>query len=446
MITSDVITHRRVLAIALPIVLSNATVPILGAVDTAVVGQIGTAAPIGGVGLGAVVIASLYAVLGFLRMGTSGLVAQELGRGDRGAAARDLARAVLIGLAAGALMVALKLPLTAGALALSPGSDEVETLAAQYLGIRLWGAPAQVTLFALTGYLIAAERTRGVLALQLVMNGVNILLDLWFVLHLGWGVPGVAAATVIAEWSGLALGLWLCRAALAEGLAAGRARIFARDRMARVLAVNGDIMIRSILLQLGFLTFLFLGARAGDVTLAANQVLLQFLEITAYALDGFAFAAEALVGQAVGARSRGRLRRAALVTSVWGLAGALGLTVIYMTAGEALIALMTTAPAVRAEAGAHLIWMAALPVASLACWMLDGIFIGATRTRDMRNAMIVAMACYFAAVPLLVGAFGTHGIWAALLTMNLLRGVSLALLYPRLERGVITGDALGAPA
>ncbi|MEI4471090.1 MATE family efflux transporter [Frigidibacter sp. MR17.24] len=438
------VTHRRVLAIALPIVISNATVPILGAVDTAVVGRIGTAAPIGAVGLGAVILAALYAVLSFLRMGTTGLVAQELGRGDAGAAARHLARAVIIGLAAGAAVALLQPLLIAGGLSLSPASDEVEALARQYLGLRLWGAPAAITLYALTGYLIAAERTRGVLALQLLMNGVNIALDLAFVPGFGWGVPGVAAATLIAEWAGLGLGLWLCRDALRLGLSAGWARIFDRARMARVLRVNGDIMIRSLLLQLGFLTFLFLGARAGDVTLAANQVLLQFLEITAYALDGFAFAAEALVGQAVGARSRPLLRRAGVVTSLWGLAGALGLTVLFLGWGEALIALMTTAPAVRAEAAAHLWWMGLLPVLSLACWMLDGIYIGATRTREMRNAMIVAIAGYFALMPLLVGSFGSHGIWAALLAMNLMRGLTLAVLYPRLERAVVSGEAAAA--
>jgi multidrug resistance protein, MATE family len=430
----DEITHRRVLRIALPIVLSNATVPLLGAVDTGVVGQLGQAAPIGAVGLGAVVLASFYWIFGFLRMGTSGLVAQAHGAKDAAESGALLMRALMIGAAAGIAAILLQLPIFWLAFRLAPATAEVEALGRSYLSIRIWGAPATISLYAVTGWLIAVERTRRVLVLQLWMNGLNVALDLWFVLGLGWGVEGVASASLIAEWSGLLLGLWLCRAAFAGGQWRDWARVFDRVRIARMMKVNSDIMLRSIILQLSFTTFVFLAAGFGDVTLAANQVLLQFLEITAYGLDGFAFAAESLVGQAVGSRSAGRVRRAAVVSSQWGVGGAVALGLLFWFAGPAIIDLMAVDPEVRLAARQYLPWVAVAPVIGIASWMFDGIFIGATLSREMRNAMLVSGAVYVAALAVLPGAFGNHGLWAALMVLNTLRGVTMAVLYPRAER------------
>jgi len=313
---SNPLTHRRVLKIAVPIVLANATIPLLGLVDTGVVGQIGRAAPIGAVGIGAVVLTAIYWVFGFLRMGTTGLTSQAAGAGDRGEVNALLMRVLLMAGGAGLALILLQTPLMWGAFQISPASTAVESLARDYMQIRIFSAPAAIAIFGLTGWLIALERTKAVLVLQVLMNGLNLLLDLWFVLGLNWGVSGVALASFIAEWSGLLLGLWLCRDGFAEQMS--RARIFDTARLKRMIGVNGDIMIRSILLQVAFMSFLFLGAGLGDVTLAANQVLLQFLHITAYALDGFAFGAETLVGQAVGANQRGELRRAAILSSLWG--------------------------------------------------------------------------------------------------------------------------------
>jgi len=336
-------------------------------------------------------------------------------------------------MAAGLGLIVLQLPLFSAAMRLAPASPEVEAMARDYLAIRIWGAPATIGLYALTGWLIALERTRGVLVLQLWMNGLNIGLDLWFVLGLGWGVEGVATATLIAEWSGLGLGLWLARSAFAGGYWRDAARVFHRARVALMARVNADIMLRSVLLQASFTTFLFLGAGQGDVTLAANQVLLQFLEITAYALDGFAFAAEALVGQAVGARARQGVRRAAALTSQWGAGGAVVLSLTFWIAGPAIIDLMSTAPEVRQTARAFLPWIAVAPLIGIASWMFDGIFIGATLTREMRNAMLASVAVYIAALMLLVPAFGNHGLWAALMVLNAVRGVTMAAYYPRAE-------------
>ncbi len=427
------VTHKRVLKIALPIVVSNATVPILGAVDTGVVGQAGLAAPIGAVGIGAVILSAYYWIFGFLRMGTVGLTSQAFGAGDKAEVDALWSRAMLIGLGAGVAMIALQLPMFLLAFQISPASAEVEAMARQYMGIRIWSAPAAIAMYGITGWLIAQERTRGVLFLQVWMNGVNILLDLWFVLGLGWGVEGVAIATLTAEWSGLALGLWLCKGVFRRPYWLNKPQVFNKDKLKRMAVVNTDILIRSVLLQSIFVSFLFLAAGFGDVTLAANQVLIQFLEITAFALDGFAFAAEALVGGALGARRRAELRRSAVLTSLWGGIVCVGLSLAFWAFGPWLIDVMTTAPDVRAEAKVFLIYMILSPVFGVTAWMLDGIFIGATRTKDMRNMMIVSAVIYFAAAFVLTQHFGNHGLWLAMLVSFVARGVTLAIKYPALE-------------
>ena len=427
------ITNGRVLRIALPIVVSNATVPLLGAVDTAVVGQLGQAAPIGAVGLGAIILVSIYWIFGFLRMGTTGLVAQARGAGDVSETGALLTRGVMIAFAAGAVMIAGQAGLMWGAFRLAPASAEVEGLARSYLSIRIWGAPAAIAGYALTGWLIAMERARAVLLLQLFTNGVNVALSVSFVLGLGWGVPGVAFGTLIAEWSGLILGLWLCRAAFSGARWRDWPRVFDPAKLRRMARVNGDIMVRSIALQGCFLAFMLFGAGFGDVTLAANQVLLQFLEVTAYALDGFAFAAEALVGHALGLRALGELRRAALLASQWGVGFALALAAVFLIAGPAIIDLMTTSPEVRAAARSYLPWMVAAPLIGIAAWMLDGIFIGATQTKDMRDAALISVAVYAVSVAALMPLIGNHGLWAGLMILNVTRGLTLGLRYPRIE-------------
>ena len=430
---ASAITNRRVLAIAVPIVLSNATIPILGAVDTAVIGQLGLAAPIGAVGLGAVILTTIYWVFGFLRMGTTGMVAQARGAGDVGETGALLMRGLMIAGAAGLFFVAAQAAVFWAAFRIAPASAEVEALARAYLSVRIWGAPATIAIYALTGWLIAMERTRGVLVLQLAMNGLNVVLSVAFVLGLGWGVRGVAAATLIAEWSGLAVGLWLCRSAFAGDQWRDWARVFDPARLRRMASVNGDILIRSVILQASFTSFMFFGAGLGDVPLAANQILLQFLSISAYALDGFAFAAEALVGQTLGLRDRAALRRSAVLASVWGAGASLLLSAAFLVAGPALVDLMALAPDVRAEARLYLPWIVAAPVIGIAAWMLDGIFIGATETRAMRNAALFSVSVYALAIAVLLPAFGNHGLWAALMVLNVTRGVTLALRYPRLE-------------
>ena len=427
------LTHRRVLGVAIPIVLANATIPILGAVDTAVVGQLGLAVPIGAVGIGAIIITAIYWLFGFLRMGTTGLTAQAIGSGDKSETSALLVRGIIIGLVAGLILIIAQVPLFLGALQISPASIEVEGLAQKYLQIRVYSAPAAIALFGITGWLIAKEKTREVLILQLLLNGINILLDLVFVLKIGWGVEGVAIATLIAEWSGLIFGLWLAREGFNNGYWRNWVQILDRARLVQMARVNSDIMIRSILLEIGFVSFLFLGSSFDDATLAANQVLIQFLNITAYALDGFAFAAEALVGKALGAKNRLLFRRSVVITSQWGVGSVILMALAFYIFGESIIKVMTTAEDVRQVSYEYLPWMVLAPLVGVAAWMLDGIFIGATRTADMRNMMFISFCIYVIALAVLLPKYGNHGLWASLIIFSVARGITLGFKYPRLE-------------
>ena len=275
------LTHARVLRIAVPVVLSNITVPLLGLVDTGVVGQLGDAAMIGAVGLGAISMTTVFWIFGFLRMGTVGLAAQAHGAWDQAEISALLSRVLMIGVVAGVVLILLQSAIFAAIFAIAPASDAVEALARDYMAIRIWSAPAAIAIYGITGWLIAAERTGAVFVLQLWMNGLNILLSVGFVLGLGYDVDGVAAATAIAEWSGLALGLYLCRAGFSQAAWRDWPRVFDRGRLLPMAQVNTDILIRSVFLMAGFTSFIYIGSDFGDTTLASNQILMQFIHITA---------------------------------------------------------------------------------------------------------------------------------------------------------------------
>jgi len=434
--SSTKLTHKRVLGVAIPIVLANATIPILGAVDTGVVGQMGLAVPIGAVGIGAIIISAIYWLFGFLRMGTTGLTAQAIGSNDHSETSALLVRGILIGLGAGLVLIMTQIPLFSAALGIAPASFEVESLAQEYLKIRVYSAPAAIAIFGITGWLIANERTRAVLVLMLLINSINIVLDFVFVLRLGWGVEGVAYATLIAEWSGLFFGLWLARKGFKNGYWKNWSQIFDRARLTKMAKVNSDILIRSVLLEIAFVSFLFLGSSFDDATLAANQVLIQFLNITAYAMDGFAFAAEALVGKALGAKNRLIFRRSAVMTSQWGFGSVVVMALAFYVFGNTIINVMTTAEDVRIVSYEYLPWMVLAPLVGAAAWMLDGIFIGATRTADMRNMMFISFCIYLIALAFLLPKYDNHGLWASLIIFSIARGVTLGYKYPKLEASV----------
>jgi MATE family multidrug resistance protein len=428
------LTHKRVLKIAGPIVLSNATVPLLGIVDVGVVGQMGEAAPIGAVGIGAIILSSVFWIFGFLRMGTVGLVGQAEGAGDAAEVSAILTRALMIAGVGGLLLISLYPVIVWAAFSWDPPSEEVEGLARQYLFIRIWTAPFAIAVYALTGWLIAQERTGAVFWIQLLMNGLNIALNFLFVLGFEWGVAGVALSTAIAEVVGAGLGLWFCRNAFERPDWRDWGRVFDRARMIKMALLNADILIRSALLVAMFTSFTFLGAQFGDVTLAANEVLIQFMYLTAYAMDGFAFAAETLIARAYGRKDPARVRRSAVLTSIWGLGICVAFAVLFFTLGPVFIDLLAKDAEVQAAGRVYLPWMIAAPIVGCAAWMLDGIFIGAARGRDMRNMMIISALVYVAAVIILIPIFENHGVWMALLVSFAARGITLGAKYPQLER------------
>ena len=427
------VTYGRVLKIAFPIILANSTVPILGAVDTFVVGQISSPIPIGAVAVGSLVVSVLYSFFGFLRMGTTGLTSQAYGAGDYSEVSAILTRVLLAGFIAGVCILVFHALLFFVAFKVSPASAEVEELALNYLKIRVLTAPAAITLFGLNGWLIAKEQTKQVLFLQLIINGLNIIFDLVFVLSFGWGVEGVAIATCLAEIVGLFFGLFICRTTLLGIAARSWIVIFDRVKLLRMFTVNRDILFRSLMLETVLISFIFIVARFGDVQLAANQVLLQFLMITSFVLDGFAFAVEALVGQALGAKKRKNLRRSAIMCGQLGIGFAALLALIFAIIGPDIIVLITKSPEVQAEALLYMPYLIAAPVFGVSAFILDGIYLGATETTVMRNMMALSLVIYWLSIALLVPILGNHGLWSSLLICYLARGATLAIKYPALE-------------
>jgi multidrug resistance protein, MATE family len=428
--------HRRILAIALPIMLSNVSTPLLGAVDTAVVGQIPDPAYIGAVAVGSLIFTFLFWAFGFLRMGTTGLTAQAMGAQDHEELVASLGRSLLIALAAGSLLLVLQWPLRELAFTLLHASDSVEGLGRGYFDIRIWAAPATLANYALLGWFIGLGRTDIALVLQLVLNLTNIVLDLWFVLGLGWDVRGVAAGTVLAEMVAAGTGLLLAaRHMHSIGGHWSLARLLVPQQLKRTLRVNSDIMVRSLALMFVMAWFTAQGASQGNVRLAANAVLLQFISVSAYFLDGLAFAAEALVGRAVGAGRRAALALAAGRTTLWAGVIALVISVLLWLSGAVLIDMLTVDADVRAAARIYLPWAAGAPLLGVWAFQLDGIFIGATRTADMRNAMLASTAVFLLAWWLLQP-WGNHGLWAALYVNYVARSIALLRYYPALLRSV----------
>ena len=429
--------HRRVWRIAGPIMLSNVSTPLIGIVDTAVVGHLDHAYYIGAVAIGALIFSFLFWGFGFLRMGTTGLTAQARGAGDRELVQATLLRAMLLGIAVGGALLLLREPLAWMCFTLLKASPEVENFAGQYFDIRIWSAPAALANYVLLGWLIGIGRTGLVFALQLVLNGINVALDLLFVVGFGWGVAGVAAASLVAEISALAVGLVMVGVML-RGMG-NRLRLAMLSNVAafrRLLSVNRDIFIRTLCLVGSFAYFKARGAELGDLVLAANAVLFNLFLFLSYALDGYAFAAEALTGERAGARDNRGFRLAVRATSVWALGTSVLFTLAYFAAGPLMIDALTDIESVRAAARTYLPWAAVLPVLAVWCFQFDGIFVGATWGPAMRNTMIVSTAIYLVAVWIAVPIWGNHGLWLALAIFMSARGATMAVAYPGLARTV----------
>lgn len=425
--------NKRVWRIAGPIILSNISVPLLGLVDTAVVGRLPGPSYIGAVAIGAMIFNVLYWAFGFLRMGTTGFTAQAIGRDDFDDCRNILGRAFIIALMISAGLLLLQVPLKSLAFQIVDASPSVLMLSDTYFDIRIWAAPAALLNYALLGWFIGAEDTKSALISQVFLNGLNMVLDIIFVLHLDWGVDGVAYATVIAEYSALGLALLLMkkRAARLGGQWQPTAWFNLQAQIA-MMTVNRDIFIRTLCLQAVFVSFTAVGARLGDVQLAANAVLLLFQSIMAYGLDGFAFAAETLTGQAYGARRKQDFHEAVRAGTRFAVALSVLTALVYWLFGPMVIDFITKDAAVQQSARIFLIWTIISPIISVWSFMLDGIFIGCTRSREMRNAMAISLVFYLCLLAVTLPAFGNHGLWFAFLAFMAMRAMTLRLYYGRI--------------
>ncbi len=427
-------THSKVWALAAPMILSNLSVPLVALVDSSVIGHLPHAHQLGAVAVGGSLYTLLVWVMGFLRMGTTGFAAQAAGRNDGGALRQILLQGLLLALGFALLLGVLGVPLKGAALQLMQPSAELDELTRDYFHTRLFGLPAALASYALIGWFLGTQNARAPLAILLTTNLINVALDLWFVLGLDWGVTGAARASVIAEWSGALLGLALTRKALARYPGRVDTRALRRWLSWRpLMAVNRDIFLRSLALQLVFFLVTVQGTRLGDATVAANALLLNGLLLTAHALDGLAHAVEALAGHAIGARNRDALQRVMVVAGGWSLLASVAFGLFFLLGGHLFIQLQTDIPEVRATALIYLPYLAALPLIAVWSYLLDGLFIGATRAREMRNSMLLAVGLTLPLGWLLQG-LGNHGLWLAFLSFMLMRGVCLGVLAQRLQR------------
>ncbi len=435
------ITRLEVLRRAWPIILANASVPLLGLVDTAVIGNFGDIADLGAIAFGALIFSFVYWGFGFLRMSTTGFVAQASGAGDEAEVRATLQRAFVTAGVLGVTVIALQWPIVTGALWLLDGSANVEALAADYFGIRIWAAPATLGTFALMGTLIGLGRSRTLLLLQLLLNGTNIVLDIWFAGALGWGAKGIALGTAIAEWTSFLVACLIVLRALKarhrdDEPLFSMARLRDAAKFRRMLAANSDIMIRTLLLVFGFSWFIRQSSQFGDAVLAANHVLLQLVSFSAFFLDGYAFVAEAIVGESIGSRNRAQFDVAVRRSTELAGATAVLLALAILTLHAPVIAALTDIEPVRLAAHTVVPLAAIYVLCSFAAFQLDGIFIGATRTRDMRDASLLSVVIFVAVCWPLTTIGGNQGLWGAFVVYVCVRAAALLLYYPGLRNSV----------
>jgi MATE family multidrug resistance protein len=427
------VTTAQVFAIAGPAMVANLTTPLIGIVSTIAIGRLGDATLLGGVAIASVIFDCLFWLFAFLRMSTLAFTAQALGAGETQELRATLIRGLVVAALIGTALIVLQVPLAAILLGMMGGSEGVTRAAKTYFNIRIWSAPLALANYVVLGWLIGQARAKLALSVQIAINVINMAATALLVLVLDAGIAGAAIAAVAAEAFGIVLGILLARRLTRGQPAIPRAALLDHAKLMRMLAVNRDIMIRTASLIAVFLFFTAQGARAGDVTLAANAVLNNFLLISAFFLDGLANAAEQLCGRAYGARDRGEFTSATRLVILWGFGFALAVTASYVLFGPTLIDIMTASDEVRRTARGYL-WMVALaPVLGVFAFAYDGIYIGATWARDMRNLMVLSLLIFLAAW-LALRSFGNTGLWGALLVNYAARGGLQALRYPALVR------------
>jgi len=419
------VTHRGVLAIAVPMTLAYLSTPLVGVVNTGVIGQLGAAALIGGIALGAVIFDVVFTTMNFLRSGTTGLTAQAHGAQDRTEVDAAFFRALIVAVAIGLAVLVLKDMILGVALALMGGSDAAQAATRTYYGVRVLATPFALCNYVILGWLIGLGRAGLALLLQTVLNGVNIALSIMFVLGLHYGVAGVGWASFVAETVTAVLGFVIAFRLINRGRMPHRGLILDRVAIVRMIAVNRDIMIRSFALLFAFAFFTSRSAAHGDVVLAANQILMTLFFVGAFFLDGIATAAEQFAGRSLGARYRPAFDRSLKLTVGWGYAIAAVVSLIFWLAGPFIIETMTTSEPVRATARLYLPFAALTPLVGTLAFQMDGVFIGATWSADMRNMMLLSLALYLVTWWLLTPLIGVAGLWIALLVLLGVRGISL---------------------
>lgn len=425
------VSNRLIFSIALPMTLGFLTTPLLGLVDTAVVGRLGRAEMLAGLAVGAVMFDLIFATFNFLRAATTGLVAQACGRGDRREQQAVFWRSMAIALVCGlGILLLSPLLLLVGLWLMAPG-PEVAAVTSTYFFYRILSGPAALANYAILGFVLGRGQGTLGLLLQTIINGTNIVLSILLGLVLGWGVAGVAIATVTGEVVGAVLGFLIVFGRFDGQDAPGWAAVFARNRLKALFGLNRDIMIRSFVLLAAFAMMTRIGTALGPVTLAANAVLMSIFLVAGYYLDGLANAAEQLTGRSIGAAYRPAFDRALRMTVAWALGLAAATTLAFLAFGNALVDLLTTVAVVRAAAYEYMPWAALTALTGALAFLMDGVFIGATWSRDMRNMMIAAFLVYCASLAALVPLFGNHGLWAGLNLFLLMRGLSLLALVPR---------------
>lgn len=423
------VSHRKVLALAIPMTLAHLTTPLVGFVDLAVIGQLNDARLIGAITIGAVLFDFVFWPFAFLRMGTAGLTAQALGAGDHEGQRDVLLRSLLLGAISAALLLLFAVPAREGGLWLAGGSAEVQEATRAYFAIRIWSAPFVFTNYTLLGWLIGMGRTGLGLAAQIVLNTANVGSAIFLTLGVKLGVEGLAIAAVLSEAVGVVASAVIVGYVLHWRLDFPWRRAFSGRKITALLSINGDIMLRSLLLLGGFLFFTRQGAASGDILVAANGLLMNLFLIGAYTLDGFATAAEQLCGQALGARNAHAFHRATRLTCLWSLGYGVLLGGLFLVSGPAIIAAMTGNDDVRQAALDVLPFAACAPLVGALAFLFDGIFIGATWTVAMRNMMLLSFVFYLGVFALIGVHFGNAGLWVSFLVFLAVRGISLALAY-----------------
>lgn len=424
--------NKEILRIALPSIVSNITVPLLGLVDVAIVGHLGSAAYIGAIAVGGMTFNVIYWVCGFLRMGTSGMTSQALGRRDLGETVRTLTRSAGIALAIAAMLIAMQGIILRAAMSAMQPTPEITALASTYFRILIWGAPAMLGLFSLTGWCIGMQNSRIPMTVAIVQNIVNIAASSILVFGCGMKVEGVAFGTLTAQYTGFIMSAAMCAKAYWRlGKYFSWHGVWQRAAMSHFFNVNRDIFLRTLCMVAVMLFFTSAGSRQGEVVLAVNTLLMQFYLLFSYVMDGFAYAGEALSGRYYGARNDGALKDTVRDLFRWGFGLAVAFTAVYGLGGDSFLSLLTDEPSVVAASHDYYYWALAIPLAGTAAFVWDGVFIGCTMTRGMLISMSVAAATFFAVYFLLRDSMANHGLWAAFIAFILIRGIIQSLLFGR---------------